>query len=402
VKGKLLIILSGVALLHLFLLGGLALTGGCSSDQDEKAIDEQNYVPAPTAEAPAVPATNTPPAVTDFGPAAPATATPGLSTPSPLTAPQDFGAPKAEASKYTVQKGDNPWKIAKKYGVSVDEIMSYNQLKSAKDLKVGQVLTIPPGGKLQDGYAAPTAAGAKTASAGAKKHTAAAPAPAATAKAKKDSADHAATEAAPSGSADSYAVQKGDSVDKIAKKFHVKASDIESANNLTDKSVLKIGQKLTIPKAGATAAKADAKDDSAKADGKDAAKDSKSTAKKHAKTDKDASKADAKADASKDAAAGKADSGKAAPKTDSLLEEIPSPDAPAASAPLANSSAMKSATDLAGEKPVSSATTTEIDQDTTVEKLASQYGCKADDIKKLNPELSADGKIKAGSVVKIP
>jgi LysM repeat protein len=98
------------------------------------------------------------------------------------------------------------------------------------------------------------------------------------------------------------------------------------------------------------------------------------------------------------------------------LEDIPSPDegsgaaAPAPSAasegavkPLASSAAVDAAASVTGEKATaSSGYTTEIDQDTTIEKLAVQYGCKPEDIKKLNPELPADGKIKAPTVVKIP
>ena len=144
-KGKLLIILSGVALLHLFLLGGLALTGGCSSSDDESPVNGQNYVPAPAAEA-TQPATAAPvgPATTDFTPA-----TPGLVAPSTpaSTEFQQLPPAKAELVKYTIQPGDSLWKIAKKYGVSVDEIASYNQITSTKGLKVGQTITIPPGGK---------------------------------------------------------------------------------------------------------------------------------------------------------------------------------------------------------------------------------------------------------------
>ncbi len=273
-----------------------------------------------------------------------------------------------------MQKGDSLWKIAKKHGVSVDELASYNQLKSAKDLKAGQVLTIPPGGKAIDSAEAakPVSSAAKPAAT--KKHsaTAAAPAPA------KGSAPAPAL-----GAGDTYAVQKGDTLDKIAHKFHVKAADIASANNMAIDKMLQIGQKLTIPKAGATAAKAMAKDDAVPKKGQAAKAETK--------------EAEAKPEAAKPEA-------KPAKGGDPLLDEIPSPDGPAAS-PVASGAAVKSAADLGGDKAVASAAsalTTEIDQDTTVDKLASQYGCKADDIRKLNPELSADGKIKAGSIVKIP
>lgn len=44
-----------------------------------------------------------------------------------------------------VQKGDNLGKIAKKYRTTVRAILTHNELKSAKTLRIGQVLRIPPG-----------------------------------------------------------------------------------------------------------------------------------------------------------------------------------------------------------------------------------------------------------------
>ena len=46
--------------------------------------------------------------------------------------------------------------------------------------------------------------------------------------------------------------------------------------------------------------------------------------------------------------------------------------------------------------------TTNVDEDTTLEELASRYGYGVMELKKLNPEIPADGKVRAGSVVKLP
>ena len=56
-------------------------------------------------------------------------------------------APQPEAattSNYTVIKGDNPWKIAKKFKISQDELMKANGITDPKKIQIGQVLRIPP------------------------------------------------------------------------------------------------------------------------------------------------------------------------------------------------------------------------------------------------------------------
>ena len=55
------------------------------------------------------------------------------------------------------------------------------------------------------------------------------------------------TPVAPAPVARTYVVKKGETLAKIAKAEHVKASELASANKLTKTTALKVGQKLTIP-----------------------------------------------------------------------------------------------------------------------------------------------------------
>lgn len=367
-KGKLLIILSGVALLHLFLLGGLALTGGCSSDGDEAASDKY-YVPAPAQES-SVPATSSQsPAIVESAPALT-----GPSSSVEMTTLPPISTSKAEAIKYSVQKGDSLWKIAKMYGVGVDELASYNQISAAKGLKVGQSLMIPPGGRLLDKGESVKASAAKKETAKSSSSKTSVKSTAASAPKKADASP------APASADGSYTVQKGDSFAKIAAKHHVKLADLVAANNADVNKMLQVGQKLVIPKPGAKVATAP----------KDDAKVSATT---YAKKDGEAEKTAAPV----------------APKTpgESLLDEIPSPDTPPVTdaKPLATDGLVSSVAKDAAPTvatPVLSAETIEIDQDSTVDAIAAKFGCKADEIKKLNPELPADGKLKTGMVVKLP
>ena len=95
---------------------------------------------------------------------------------------------------YTVQKGDSLWVIANKYGITIEELKSYNNLTSNL-LSIGQVLKIPQG---------------------------------------KTSTENI------------YTVKKGDSLWTIANRYNTTVEKIKVLNNLTS-NLLSIGQQLKIP-----------------------------------------------------------------------------------------------------------------------------------------------------------
>ena len=95
---------------------------------------------------------------------------------------------------YTVQKGDSLWVIANKYGITTEELKSYNDLTSNL-LSIGQVLKIPQG---------------------------------------KTSTENI------------YTVKKGDSLWTIANRYNTTVEKIKVLNNLTS-NLLSIGQQLKIP-----------------------------------------------------------------------------------------------------------------------------------------------------------
>ena len=99
-----------------------------------------------------------------------------------------------EKTTYTVQKGDSLWLIANKYGITTEELKSYNNLTSNL-LSIGQVLKIPQG---------------------------------------KTSTENI------------YTVKKGDSLWTIANRYNTTVEKIKVLNNLTS-NLLSIGQQLKIP-----------------------------------------------------------------------------------------------------------------------------------------------------------
>ena len=107
----------------------------------------------------------------------------------------------AGSNYYTVKSGDSLWSISKKFGITVDELKSANNL-SSNLLSVGQNLIIP--GK----------------------------------------------EAQATG--DEYVVKKGDTLYSIARKYNTSVDNLKSINNITTDS-LAIGQIIKLPSTSSTA-----------------------------------------------------------------------------------------------------------------------------------------------------
>ncbi|HIE52080.1 MAG TPA: LysM peptidoglycan-binding domain-containing protein [Armatimonadetes bacterium] len=104
---------------------------------------------------------------------------------------------------YKVVPGDNLWRIARQFGVSLPALLQTNGLSENSILRVGQRLIIPDASLPISSLA--------------------------------------------SGKPRVYMVQKGDCVLKIARRLGVSPADLMAANGLTPESVLQIGQQLVVP-----------------------------------------------------------------------------------------------------------------------------------------------------------
>ncbi len=67
--------------------------------------------------------------------------------------PAPTPAPAPQEKTYTVVRGDNLTRIARKFGVSVKAIMAANNMKNADDLQAGATITIPSAEKTSDASA---------------------------------------------------------------------------------------------------------------------------------------------------------------------------------------------------------------------------------------------------------
>jgi len=108
-------------------------------------------------------------------------------------------APAGTSATYVVRSGDSLWSIARKFGVSQQQLLAWNRIGNKNHLRPGQTLKIAP-------------AGVASAVAG-NKH---------------------------------YVIQPGDSLWSIARRFNLSQQDIVSWNNLQKGQIIKPGQTLRL------------------------------------------------------------------------------------------------------------------------------------------------------------
>ncbi|MCP1161346.1 phage tail tip lysozyme [Bacillus infantis] len=114
-----------------------------------------------------------------------------------VKAPTDGGSDGSGASTYTVKSGDNLSSIALKFGVTVAQLQTWNNISDPNSIKIGQVLKVK----------APTEGG---------------------------------------GDVSTYTVKSGDNLSSIALKFGVTVAQLQTWNNISDPNSIKIGQVLKV------------------------------------------------------------------------------------------------------------------------------------------------------------
>ncbi len=107
---------------------------------------------------------------------------------------------------HVVVRGDTAWDLAAAYGVTVSDLSRANSLDAAATIRIGQTLVIPG---VAGSPAAPTAS--------------------------------------PSPSSTAYAVRSGDTLWSIARSFDTSVASLAQTNGLSNPSLIRVGQVLTVP-----------------------------------------------------------------------------------------------------------------------------------------------------------
>lgn len=209
-----------------------------------------------------------------IAPAVPAGAPFKYNQPDPAKAAAETRHAQAQGGKLvvTAQEGDSIYGLARRFNVSSSELMQANNLTAEKGLKVGQKVVIP-GYKTVEGNTrvadarpqapadrkAPAAPAEKVAvlpqQPKLKEGKAVAQLDGATANNQPKPREAKVASAAVAGAGGSYTVQQGDTLSAISRKTGVGVSAIKQANGMQD-GILRIGQTLKIPAAGAAPAPA--------------------------------------------------------------------------------------------------------------------------------------------------
>ena len=383
----------------LLLTGGMIFTTGCESIDDDP-MPPGAYVPPATVDPIAVKGGENAPAAPVGEPVvlpAPEPAEPVfiVQPPAGKPAPQKPLPPKkarkpqpkkrqapAETSTHIIKKGESFWSIAALYGIEMDDIAAANPKLNPKNLHVGGKLIIPGAAERKE-RAAKAPKKVKRSEKRAKKTVA-----------KLENEEGV------------YIVRNGDSLSRIAARHHVKVSALAAANNINVDQMLRIGQKLVIPKPGK--AVKPAKKTTAKPVNTASNKAPKKTSEPASATET-AVPPTPSSDLFPQSAAPETPAVPAtpgsAPVSPAAIPALPTENSAAVPAtpvatPEALSAVAQDTTPVAA--PATGGYTTNVDEDTTLEELASRYGYGVMELKKLNPEIPADGKVRAGSVVKLP
>ena len=129
--------------------------------------------------------------------------------------------PEAERTphqKHQVKKGESLGSIAKKYETTVKSIQTVNKIKNPNSIRVGTILIIPTGQVSTPDIQ------------------------------KKPTSNNSTTKKPPAKSSrpSNYTVQKGDNLDKIAKKYGLTTQELLNWNNLSNANKIYVGQNILL------------------------------------------------------------------------------------------------------------------------------------------------------------
>ena len=262
---KILKIFGIVVGIHVFALILIFANPGCSSTtkpppEPADTVAKADAAPMITipALAPAAPPSdpsNTAPLPTGFNPDAPASydsSSPGIrftptrpNTPAASVVQQQPVTDVTPAATYSVKSGDSLWTIAKRTHISASELAKANNLTTTAVIHQGQKLIIPS----KAASPAPSKSGSASTASTASSNASVGSSALSEAKSSEAGSKSSSSNELP------HTVKTNETIGMIARKYGVRARDIEVRNNITDPAKLRAGAVLIIPGWKSTAGK---------------------------------------------------------------------------------------------------------------------------------------------------
>ncbi len=173
--------------------------------------------------------------------------------------PGASAAPLVQEGTHVVRPGETLFSIAQQYGVTVDDMVRANHLTSADLIVVGQKLRIPGGVEADDGAQSDRAPGTHIVQAGETLSSIARQYGVTVEEIAQASGISVSSilrvgqkltipEPAPEPIPEVYVVQSGDTLDRIARRFGTSVASLARANHLSSPSLVFVGRRLVIPK----------------------------------------------------------------------------------------------------------------------------------------------------------
>jgi membrane-bound lytic murein transglycosylase D len=155
--------------------------------------------------------------------------------------------------RHVVRRGESLAGIAKKYGISVDELAKVNRIGNVNRISVGMELVVPVSGSAAAGAARASADTKAASSVEAKSSSSSESATASKSSASSEPSASKSAKASSESATVTHVVRSGDTLSGIAAKYGVSVKDLQSWNELSGSTIL-VGQKLTVKGAAAASA----------------------------------------------------------------------------------------------------------------------------------------------------
>lgn len=155
--------------------------------------------------------------------------------------------PQVKKGEHQIKSGDTFFSIARRHNTTVRKITAYNHMKDDDKLKIGSILKIPPKGYTPKEIKSDSRSFASVSKVKVDKKKKVQATKTVKAKKVASTPKKVAKKKHSIAKNDTYKVKKGDTLNRIAERYHISSRALKKANKIKSSRNLRLGQVLTIP-----------------------------------------------------------------------------------------------------------------------------------------------------------